>query len=107
VPTTIRMTQINGGRTSTNIYVGNLSPEVTEEELRQEFAPFGEVSSVSIMKDKYRGHGFVEMPLYSQGQVAIISLNGKTLRNQVLSVIEALPLSHHEGSLPRQEKQRV
>ena len=51
-----------------NIYVGNLSLEVTAEELRQEFIPFGRVTSISIMNDKYigsgqpRGYGFVKMP---------------------------------------------
>ncbi len=51
-----------------NIYVGNLSLEVTEEELRREFMAFGEVISVTIMNDEYigsgqsRGYAFVEMP---------------------------------------------
>ncbi len=54
-----------------NIYVGNLAPEVTEEELKQEFTAFGKVTSVSIIKDKYssesRGFGFVEMPSMIEG----------------------------------------
>jgi len=57
------------------IYVGNLSSEVTEQELRQEFEAFGEVTSVSIITDKYtgrpRGFGFVEMAKASEGQAAI------------------------------------
>ncbi len=82
-----------------NIYVGNLSLEVTEEELRQEFMAFGEVISVTIMNDKYigsgqsRGYGFVEMPSVSEGQAAITALNGKILRRMTIDVIQALPLS--------------
>ncbi len=80
-----------------NIYVGNLSREVTEEELRQEFIAFGEVTSVSIIKDKYsgqpRGFGFVEMPSKSEGQAAIDGLKGKTLKERTLDVNEARPRS--------------
>jgi RNA recognition motif-containing protein len=82
-----------------NIYVGNLSPDVTEEELRREFMAFGEVISVVIMNDKYigsgqtRGYGFVEMASKSEGGAAITSLKGKRLRSQVIDVVEALPLS--------------
>jgi RNA recognition motif-containing protein len=52
-----------------NIYVGNLAPEVTEEELKQEYTAFGKVTSVSIIKDKYCGksRGFVEMPSMIEG----------------------------------------
>ena len=87
-----------------NIYVGNLSLEVTEEELRREFMAFGEVISVTIMNDKYigsgqsRGYGFVEMPSLSEGQAAIIALNGKTLRHRTIDVIQALPLSNNGGN---------
>jgi RNA recognition motif-containing protein len=82
-----------------NIYVGNLSLEVTEEELRREFIAFGQVMSVNIMDDKYsyggqsRGYGFVEMPSKSEGEAAIISLKGKSLNGRVIDVIAALPLS--------------
>jgi cold-inducible RNA-binding protein len=82
-----------------NIYVGNLPLEVTEEELRQEFMFFGQVISVSIMNDRYNGggqpmgYGFVEMPSKSEGEAAITSLKGKTLKGQVIDVIAALPLS--------------
>jgi cold-inducible RNA-binding protein len=78
-----------------NIYVGNLTYETTEEELREEFAAFGEVTSVSIIKDKYsgqsKGFAFVEMPLLSAGQAAINGLNGKMLNNRQLSVSGARP----------------
>ncbi len=89
-----------------NIYVGNLSLEVTDEELRREFMAFGEVVSVTIMSDKYigsgqsRGYGFVEMPSLSEGQAAITALNGKTLRHKVINVIQALPLSDKGGNTP-------
>jgi len=85
-----------------NIYVGNLSLEVTEEELRREFTVFGEVLSVFIMNDKYigsgqqRGYGFIEMPSQSEGKEAIDNLNEKTLRHMTINVVEALPLSDRE-----------
>ncbi len=83
-----------------NIFVGNISVEVTDEELRQEFMAFGEVISVTIMDDKYnpggqsRGYGFVEMALKSEGEAAISSLHGKELKGKVIDVIGALPMSH-------------
>ncbi len=87
-----------------NIYVGNLSLDVTEEELRREFTAFGVVVSVTIMNDRYigsgqsRGYGFVEMPTVSEGQAAITALNGKTLRHRTIDVIQALPLSDDGGN---------
>ncbi len=78
-----------------NIYVGNLSSEVTEDELRQEFTAFGQVTSVNIIKDKYsgrsRGFAFVEMPTVSEGQAAVAGLKGKTLTDRTLDVSEARP----------------
>jgi RNA recognition motif-containing protein len=88
-----------------NIYVGNLSLEVTEDELRKEFTVFGEVISVTIMNDKYigsgqpRGYGFVEMTSKSEGTTAIASLKGKKLGNRVVDVVEALPLSDKGGRI--------
>jgi RNA recognition motif-containing protein len=87
-----------------NIHVGNLSREVTEEELRQEFMAFGQVASVSIIKDKYsgqsRGFGFVEMPSKSEGEAAIAGLKGKTLKDRTLDVNEARPRSDSRGGGP-------
>ena len=84
-----------------NIYVGNLSREVTEDELTQEFTAFGEVTSVAIIKDKYsgqsRGFGFVEMPSKSEGEAAIAGLKGKTLKERTLDVAEARPRSDKRG----------
>lgn len=82
-----------------NIYVGNLSLDVTEEELRREFMVFGVVTSAVIMNDKYigsgqtRGYGFVQMTSKSEGDVAIAGLQGKILKSRAIDVIEALPLS--------------
>jgi RNA recognition motif-containing protein len=78
-----------------NIYVGNLSFEVSEENLRQAFEAFGQVSSATTVKDKYsgqpRGFGFVEMPDRSEAQAAIENLNGKELLGRQMSVNEARP----------------
>ena len=83
------------------IYVGNLSSEVTEEELRQEFEAFGEVTSVNVITDKYsgrpRGFGFVEMTEVSEGQAAITALNGKTLKDRTLNVNTARPRTDSRG----------
>jgi RNA recognition motif-containing protein len=80
-----------------NIYVGNLSSEVTEEDLRQAFEGFGQVVSVNIIKDRYsgesRGFGFVEMPDKAEAQSALNDLNGKELKGRALKVSEARPRS--------------
>lgn len=85
-----------------NIYVGNLAREVTEEELKQEFMAFGEVTSVSIIKDKYsgqpRGFAFVEMPSKTEGQAAITGLKGKVLKDRTLDVNEARPRTDSRSS---------
>ena len=89
-----------------NIYVGNLSLETTEDELRKEFTEFGEVISVTIMNDNYigsgqpRGYGYVEMASKSEGSTAIANLEGKKLRNRIVNVVEALPLSDKRGTVP-------
>ena len=84
-----------------NIYVGNLSYDVTEDELRQEFEVYGQVASVSIVADRYtgrsRGFGFVEMPSVSEGQAAINGLNGKTVKDRALSVSPARPREEDRG----------
>ncbi|MFC1903431.1 RNA recognition motif domain-containing protein [Chloroflexota bacterium] len=86
-----------------NIYVGNLSFEITEDELRKEFTAFGEVTSVTIMDDRYIGsgqprkYGFVEMTSKSEGATAIGNLTGRNLRGQAIDVVEALPLSDKRG----------
>jgi RNA recognition motif-containing protein len=99
--TITRITQSDERGANMNIYVGNLSREVTEEELRQEFAAFGQVTSVSIIKDKYsgqsRGFGFVEMSSKSEGQAALTGLKGKTLKDRTLDVSEARPRTDSRG----------
>ena len=78
-----------------NIYVGNLSREVTEGDLREAFEAFGEVTSARIIKDKYsgepRGFGFVEMTSKTDGESAITGLNDKELKGRTLNVNEARP----------------
>jgi RNA recognition motif-containing protein len=80
-----------------NIYVGNLSREVTEEDLRKAFEAFGQVTSAKTITDKFsgqsRGFGFVEMPAKAEAQSAINGLNGKELKGQTLNVNEARPRS--------------
>ena len=95
-----KVTQYIGG-VKMNIHVGNLARAVTDEDLKGEFAAFGEVTSVSIIKDKYsgqpRGFGFVEMPSKTEGQAAITALNGKTLKERTLDVSEARPRTDSRG----------
>ena len=83
------------------IYVGNLSFDVTEDELRAEFASFGKVESVASPADKFsgrpRGFAFVEMPSVSEGQAAITALSGKTLKDRTLTVNAARPRSDDRG----------
>jgi len=78
-----------------NIYVGNLSSNVTDETIREAFESFGQVASAKVIKDKYtgqsRGFGFVEMLEQAQAQAAIKSLNGKELLGKEISVSEARP----------------
>ena len=78
-----------------NIYVGNLSYSATEENVRQAFEAFGQVSSATIVKDKYsgrsKGFGFVEMPSAEEARSAINQLNGKELKGRTLNVNEARP----------------
>ncbi len=80
-----------------NIYVGNLSYEVTEEDLKQAFDPFGKVESVKVIRDDYsgrsKGFGFVEMPDDANAKSAIDGLDGKELKGRTLKVSRARPRS--------------
>ena len=84
-----------------NIYVGNLAREATESDLRDAFQAFGEVTSASIIKDKFsgesRGFGFVEMPNKSEAEKAISSLNGKSIKGRNVTVNEARPRTDNRG----------
>jgi RNA recognition motif-containing protein len=77
------------------IYVGNMSYETTEEDLKLACEEFGKVESATIVKDKFsgepKGFGFVEMSSKAEGQVAIDGLNGKELKGRELKVNEARP----------------
>lgn len=83
------------------IYVGNLSYEVTEEDLRLALEQFGQVESVKIITDNYsgrsKGFGFVEMASKAEGQSAIDGLNGKELKGRALNVNEARPRTESES----------
>jgi len=83
------------------IYVGNLSYEVTDDELRETFSEFGEVASADVIKDKFsgqsKGFGFVDMPDNDQAQQAIKTLNGKLVRSRNLTVNEARPKVPRSG----------
>jgi cold-inducible RNA-binding protein len=92
------------------IYVGNLSYEVTEAELKQEFTAFGAVTSASVVTDKYsnrpRGFAFVEMPTKSEAEAAIASLNGKMLGDKAMMVNEARPKMDSRGSYNNRDSYR-
>jgi RNA recognition motif-containing protein len=78
-----------------NIFVGNLSFNTAEDELRQLFEPFGQVDRVSIMTDRdtgrSRGFGFVEMASNEDGEKAITALNGSSVGGRTINVNEARP----------------
>jgi RNA recognition motif-containing protein len=82
-----------------NIYVGNLSLEVTADELRLEFLSFGQVCSVTVVNDKgigsgqNRGCGYVEMPSINEAELALEKLQGKLLKGRPIEVIKALPVT--------------
>jgi len=85
-----------------NIYVGNLSYEVTEEDLKAAFEAFGQVETVNIIKDKYsgqsKGFGFVEMSAKAEADSAIEGLNDTDLKDRTLKVNEARPRTEGGGS---------
>lgn len=84
-----------------NIYVGNLARDVGEEDLKQAFEGFGEVATVTIVKDKYsgepRGFGFVEMPKKEEATAAISGLNEKDIKGRAIVVNEARPREERRG----------
>ncbi|MCK6620726.1 MAG: RNA-binding protein [Calditrichaceae bacterium] len=85
-----------------NIYVGNLSRQANEEDLREAFGAFGTVKSVNIIKDKFsgvsKGFGFVEIEAKSEAQAAIQELNGRELKGTRIVVNEARPKSDSRRS---------
>jgi len=84
-----------------NIYIGNLSFDTAEADLRQAFEGYGEVAKVSIITDKFsgksRGFGFVEMPTKGEAEAAMAGLNGQELNGQALTVNEARPRAERSG----------
>ncbi|RPI17330.1 MAG: RNA-binding protein [Ignavibacteriae bacterium] len=85
-----------------NIYVGNIPREATENAVREEFEQYGEVSSVSLIKDKYtnmlKGFGFVEMPKTAEAQKAIENLDGSMLNGRPLTVNPAKPKTENSNN---------
>lgn len=79
----------------TSIYVGNLPYQLTDDELREAFAPYGEVTSAKIIIDRdtgrSKGFGFVEMPDKGEADAAIEAMNGQSLQGRDLRVNEARP----------------
>ena len=77
------------------IFIGSLSYNVTEGDLRQTFEAFGQVASATVIKDEQssrsKGFGFVEMPVQAEAQSAIEVLNGKALKGRTITVNEARP----------------
>ena len=84
-----------------NIFVGNLSRDAVEEDVRQAFQAFGQVATVNIIMDKFtresKGFGFVEMPVKTEAEAAIAGLNGKELKGRALTVNEARPREERHG----------
>jgi len=84
-----------------NIYVGNLLFDVTEDELKELFAPFGQVTEVRLIMDKFsgksKGFGFIEMPSKEEAEKAINGLNGKDMKGRAMTVNEAKPKTDRGG----------
>ncbi len=78
-----------------NLYLGNLSRDVTEADLRELFQPFGKIDSLSVIKDKFsgvsKGFGFIEMPVKEEAQAAIKALYRRPFKGQSMDITEARP----------------
>jgi len=83
------------------LYAGSLSKEITEEDLKQAFAEFGQVESVKIILDNYsglsKGFGFIDMPDTDEAKAAIEGLDGKELKDTTIKVSEARPRAERRG----------
>jgi RNA recognition motif-containing protein len=83
------------------IFVGNLSRDVSDEDLLKAFEAFGKVETATVVKDKFsgesRGFGFVEMSSESEAQSAISGMNGKDLKGRAVNVNEARPREERGG----------
>jgi len=84
-----------------NIYVGNLLFDVAENDLKALFEPFGQVTEIRLIMDKFtgksKGFGFIEMPSKEEAQKAIAALNGKDMKGRAISVNEAKPKTDRGG----------
>jgi len=84
-----------------NLYVGNLTFSTTDSDLREMFAPYGNVERISLVTDRdtgrSRGFGFVEMSSDSEAAAAITGLNGKDVNGRPLTVNEARPKTERSG----------
>lgn len=84
-----------------NIFVGNLARDVNDEDLQKAFEAFGQVTSATVIRDKFtgdsRGFGFVEMPAKENAESAIAELNGKELKGRRINVNEARPREDRGG----------
>ncbi|MBN2062213.1 MAG: RNA-binding protein [Deltaproteobacteria bacterium] len=94
-----------------NIYVGNLSFDVTEEDLQKIFSEFGQVVSVKIIMDQYngrsKGFGFVEMPDRIEANKAIDELNSREIKGRSIKVNKAKPrLDKNKGGVNRGQGRR-
>ena len=91
----------------TNIYCGNLSYQLTEEQLREAFAAFGEVASAKIIIDRAtgqsKGFGFVEMPSKEEAEEAVRQLDGTPLGGRNIRVNEARPRQDNNSRPPRRQ----
>ncbi len=89
-----------------NIYVGNLPYSINDDKLQAMFAEFGEVSSASVIMEKFtgrsKGFGFVEMSTESEGEEAIKSLDGNSVKGRDIKVNKARP----KGDRPQRRQQR-
>lgn len=88
-----------------NIYVGNLSYEAGDDDLRQAFESFGSVEKAAVIKDKFtgrsKGFGFVEMPNDTEAKAAIEALDGKEIKGRPVKVNTARPRSDRGGEFSR------
>ena len=85
-----------------NLYLCNLSRDVTEADLRELFQPFGKIDSLSVIKDKFsgvsKGFGFIEMPVKEEAEAAIKALHRQPFKGQSMDITEARPRQdRHRG----------
>ena len=97
--------QPRAGETNMNIYVGNIPRETTEAAVREEFEQYGEVATVSLIKDKFtnmlKGFGFVEMPNKEEAENAIKNLDGTMFEGRPLTVNPAKPRTENRDRQKR------